>query len=154
MGEAKSQVNESEISFNSPQSIQEQMQNEIKTADNNANEDLSVSKNINKVGDKISSITPMAHFGKFINSENFVTGLKKIYENAALVSLGIWNHFKVNENDPFPFEKNSHLFKFYVSVFPFLKLMSFCMIFLVIYLTVTGILKCVFKPKGKIDYSY
>ncbi len=155
MGEARSQPLETEnkvdynISFNSPDNMQDQMQNEIKSSEtiaHKANNQDSVSQKNIQVG-KI--IYPMKNL---LNIDNLVTGLKSAYEKATLVSLSVWSNFKVNENGNFPFDKNSNLFKFYVCVFPYLKLLSLFVIFIVIFFSVNGILKCIIKTKSKFDF--
>ena len=128
-----------EISFNSPQIIQKQMQNEI--------ESVAQSKNI----DKIEESTEISSFGKYVNLETLT--FKNIYEHFALLSLYIWNKLKVNENNHFPFDKSSKIYSFYITVFPFLKLICLFAIVFVLYFTIISIVKALFMKKSKSFYN-
>lgn len=148
LGEASSLLSENDsklndVNFNSPHKIQQQMQSEIENIALNKNNEKKVSESQNEESKEISSVVNL------VNLETLSTSFKNMYEHFALVSLSIWNKLKVNEQDDFPFDKNSKIYNFYVNVFPYFKLICLILFVLVIYYATISIIKTLFMNKSK-----
>ncbi len=111
------------INFNSLGGVEKQMNSEMRDLSHQRSEK-------SKIKYYLLGIDSTPNIFSY-STDRFYSNLKSGYENAVLAALTLWNNLKVRENEDFPFEKSTWIYKFYCSVFPYVILMSFIILFVV-----------------------
>ena len=133
------------INFNSLGGVEKQMNSEMRDLSHQRSEK-------SKIKYYLLGIDSTPNIFSY-STDRFYSNLKSGYENAVLAALTLWNNLKVRENEDFPFEKSTWIYKFYCSVFPYVILMSFIILFVVLYYSVNGILSLLFSKKGNFLFT-